>query len=109
MPLGRHNSVMNFEQITLRRAGTSDAPALATLAELDSQRLPNDEFLIGEVAGEPWAALGIASGILVADPYRPTVELAGLLRMHAESMRVAPASAQPHGRWRDAPRPLPCE
>ncbi len=109
MARGRHTSVMNLERITLRRAGTGDARALDTLAELDSQRLPDDEFLIGEVAGEPWAALGIASGILVADPYRPTVELAGLLRMRAESMRGAAGAQQPHGRWRDAPSPLPCE
>ena len=82
---------MNFEGITLRRAGTSDTPALATLAELDSQRLPDDEFLIGEVAGEPWAALGIGSGVLLADPYRPTVQLAELLRLRAGSMRtIAP-------------------
>lgn len=108
MARARHNLVMNFEQITLRRSATSDAPALAALAELDSQRLPDDEFLIGEVAGQPWAALGIASGILVADPYRPTVELAGLLRLRAQSMRAA-AGAQPRGRWRDAPTPVPCE
>jgi hypothetical protein len=108
MPSGRHNSIMNFERITLRRAGTDDAGALATLAELDSQRLPDDEFLIGEVAGEPWAALGIASGILLADPYRPTVELAGLLRIRAESMGSASAT-RTQGRWLDAPRPLPCD
>src|ERR1039458_1044241 len=130
MARGRHTSVMNFERITLRRAGNDDARALATLAELDSQRLPDDEVLIGEVAGgpwaavrpkrrpaenfrvggaagEPWAALGIPSGILVADPYRPTVELAGLLRMRAKSMRGAAAAQQAHGRWRDAPKPLP--
>jgi hypothetical protein len=109
MARARHNSVMNFVQITLRRAGNDDARALATLAELDSQRLPDDEFLIGEVAGEAWAALGIASGILVADPYRPTIELAGLLRMRAESMRGVAGAQRPHGRWHDAPRPLPCE
>jgi hypothetical protein len=109
MARGRHNTVMNLEEITLRRAGNDDARALATLAELDSRRLPDDEFLIGEVAGEAWAALGITSGILVADPYHPTVELAGLLRMRAESMRGAAGAQEPHGRWHDAPRPLACE
>jgi hypothetical protein len=99
---------MNFERITLRRAGVSDARALATLAELDSQRLPDDEFLIGEVAGEAWAALGVTSGILVADPYRPTVELGELLRVRVQSMR---ATSRGHalGRWHEAARPLPCE
>ena len=104
----RHNSFMEFERITLRRARDSDARALATLAELESQRLPDDEFLIGEVSGEPWVALGIGSGILVADPYHPTVELAELMRMRVESMRGG-AGAHPQTRWLEAPRPLPCE
>ena len=108
MPLDRQTWAMDFEHITLRRAGDSDARALATLAELDSQRLPDDDFLIGEVAGEPWAALGIGSGILVADPYRPTVQLAELLRLRAGSMRTL-APLQPRGRWLQAPKSLPCE
>jgi hypothetical protein len=109
MPRCSHTSVVNFERITLRRAGHGDARALATLAELDSQRLPDDQFVIGEVAGEAWAALGIRSGILVADPYRPTVELAELLRVRVQSIHEAAPQAQPHGRRRDAPAPLPCE
>jgi hypothetical protein len=108
MPVDRQNQAMDFERITLRRAGDGDARALATLAELDSQRLPDDEFLIGEVAGEPWAALGIGSGVLVADPYRPTVQLAELLRLRAASMRTI-AELPPRGRWLQAPKALPCE
>lgn len=106
--MDRHTWAMEFEHITLRRAVDGDARALATLAELDSQRLPDDEFLIGEVAGEPWAALGIGSGVLVADPYRPTVQLAELLRLRARSMH---AIAQlPHrSRGLQTPQSLPCE
>src|SRR5450755_905 len=103
----RQTSGMDFEHITLRRAGDSDARALATLAELDSQRLPDDEFLIGEVAGEPWAALGIGSGVLVADPYRPTVELVELLRLRARSMRTI-AQLPPERRWQQTRKSLPC-
>jgi hypothetical protein len=99
---------MEFEQITLRRAVDGDARALATLAELDSQRLPDDEFLIGEVAGRPWAALGIGSGVLLADPYHPTVQLAELLRLRARSMRSI--AQLPHtGRLLHTPESLPCE
>ena len=99
---------MDFEQITLRRAVDGDARALATLAELDSQRLPDDEFLIGEVAGQPWAALGIGSGVLLADPYRPTVQLAELLRLRARSMRSI--AQLPHaGPWLRRAESLPCE
>ena len=56
MPRYRQTHGMDFEQITLRRAVDGDARALATLAELDSRQLPDDEFLIGEVAGQAWAA-----------------------------------------------------
>ena len=98
---------MDFERITLRRAADSDAGVLASLAELDSQRLPDDEFWIGEVAGEAWAALGIMSGILLADPYRPTVQLAELLRLRAESMRAI--TEAPRSRWLRAPKPLPSD
>jgi hypothetical protein len=108
MPVCRQTQGMDLEQITLRRAVDGDARTLATLAELDSQRLPDDEFLIGEVAGQPWAALGIGSGVLLADPYRPTVQLAELLRLRARSMRsIAPL---PHTRrWLQTPESLPCE
>ena len=108
MPRDRQTQGVDFEQITLRRAVDGDARALATLAELDSQRLPDDEFLIGEVAGQPWAALGIGSGVLLADPYRPTVQLAELLRLRAGSMRAL--TQLPHsGRWLRSPESLPCE
>jgi len=82
---------MDFEAITLRRAQGGDGGALARLAELDSTPLPDDEFLVGEVSGVPWAAIGINTGVLVADPYRPTAELAGLLRLRAQ---IAPAPAR---------------
>jgi hypothetical protein len=108
MPIGRQNQAMDFEHVTLRRAGDGDARSLATLAELDSQRLPDDEFLIGEVAGEPWAALGIGSGVLLADPYRPTVQLVELLRLRAGSMRPI-AQLPRRGRWLQAPKSVPCE
>jgi hypothetical protein len=82
---------MDFEEITLRRAHVGDGGALAQLAELDSTPLPDDEFLVGEVSGVPWAAIGINTGVLVADPFRPTAELAGLLRLRAQIAHGSPA------------------
>ncbi len=84
MPGDRQTAAMDFEQITLRRAVDCDRSVLARLAELDSTRLPDDEFLVGEVSGVPWAAIGIHTGVLVADPFRPTTEVAVLLRLRAQ-------------------------
>jgi hypothetical protein len=95
MAWDRHTADMDFQQITLRRAVDCDRRALTRLAQLDSTRLPDDDFLLGEVAGEPWAAIGIQTGVVVADPFRPTADLEELLRMRAESAHAAPA---PH--WR---------
>jgi len=87
MPGGGQTAVMQFDQITLRRAADGDRRALARLADLDSTALPDDEFLLGEVAGVPWAAVGLATGLLVADPFRPTAEVAELLRLRAQALR----------------------
>jgi hypothetical protein len=99
---------MHGDQITLRRSTTSDAATLLTLAVLDSQRLPLDQFLIGEVGGEPLAALGLATGILIANPYRATAEIAELLRVRAGS--ISSTHRPRHGILRRrAARPLPCD
>jgi hypothetical protein len=82
---------MEFAQITLRRAADGDRRTLARLAELDSTALPDDEFLLGEVAGVPWAAVGLTTGLLVADPFRPTTEVAELLHLRAQALRAAAA------------------
>jgi hypothetical protein len=78
-----------LDDLIIRRATTRDRDLLDRLAGLDSTRLPTDDFLIAEVAGEPWAAVGIASGALAADPFRPSAGVAELLRLRAERARDA--------------------
>ena len=73
-----------LDHLVIRRATDRDHGALVRLAGLDSKQLPADDFLIAEVAGEPWAAVGLASGTLVADPFRPSAAVAELLRFRAE-------------------------
>ena len=79
------------DTITIRRARAADRPALDRLAGRDSQHLPSDvpsdEFLIAEVGGELWAAVGMSTGVLVADPFRPSGEVAEFLRVRAERAR----------------------
>jgi hypothetical protein len=66
--------------VTIRPAFPDDAPAVARLAALDSQRAPTGPLLLAEIDGEPWAAIALGTGRLYADPFRPTAALADLLR-----------------------------
>jgi hypothetical protein len=70
-------------EITIKRADDGDGAVLATLAALDSQPMPRGEALIAIVDGEPWAALPVAGGRAVADPFRPSGQLVELLRTAA--------------------------
>jgi hypothetical protein len=79
----------DVETITIRPAGSADARSLERLAERDSARLPDDEFLLAEVGGEPRAAIALASGAVIADPFRRTLELADLLRSRRSLLRRA--------------------
>lgn len=76
-----------FQSITLRPSGPTDMGALDRLAQLDSQRLPVDDFLLAEVGGQPVAALGMDSGTVVADPFRRTAAVTELLRLSAAQRR----------------------
>jgi len=77
-------AISNDDTITIRRAGPQDRTTLDRLAGRDSTDLPDDDFLIAEVAGEVWAAIGLRTDALVADPFRPSGEVAELLRMRVE-------------------------
>lgn len=73
------------EPITLRRATDADRTALARLAALDSARPLTGETLVAEVAGEPIAALALATGATVADPFRRTARALDLLGRRASN------------------------
>jgi hypothetical protein len=49
-------------------------------------------MLIAEVDGEPVAAIHVASGTTIADPFRETIAVAELLRLRAKRLRD-PAAA----------------
>ena len=83
------------DSITIRQARSADGEALDRLAGLDSKALPSDDFLIAEVAGDPWAAVGVRSGVVVADPFRPSGGLAELLCLRAKRVRQSRTTAGP--------------
>jgi hypothetical protein len=75
---------MSDDTITIRHAASSDRQALERLAGRDSSVLEDEDFVIAEVGDEAWAAIGLASGTLVADPFRPSGGVVELLRMRVE-------------------------
>jgi hypothetical protein len=86
------------QPVTLHLASATDGAALDRLAQLDSRPLPPGPHLLGERDGRIVAAISLATGELVADPFRRTAELCELLRCHAGGMRIGPerSPATPH-------------
>jgi hypothetical protein len=93
--------------IAIRRAGAYDRPTLDRLAALDGAPCPWGEVLIVEVGGEPQAAIEIASGAAVADPFRPTAQLLELLAIRAGQLRRGAVSWRGSRIRAQAPRSLP--
>jgi len=77
------------ETITVRPASADDASALIRLAALDSAPLPPAPLVVAEVDGELRAALSLANGRSIADPFHLSLALVDLLRLHAAAMAPA--------------------
>ena len=75
--------------VVIRWAAEADRAALADLAALDSARPLTGEALMAVVDGEPWAAVSVEDGRVVADPFRPSALAADLLRVRAGHLRAA--------------------
>jgi hypothetical protein len=73
------------EDVTIRRGGPADEAALVRLAALDEARPLTGEVLVAEVDGELWAALELAEGRTIADPFRPTLAVRELLALRRGS------------------------
>jgi hypothetical protein len=83
------------EPVSIRRAAPADLPVLQRLASLDSAPVPAGDVLIASAGGEDRAAIAVATGAVVADPFRPTSDLVALLTLRAGSLR-GPAARR---RW----------
>jgi hypothetical protein len=80
---GPHHELMTEQPLTLRVARPDDAPAVRRLAQLDSSRPPTGPVLLAVVGADPVAALGVETGSVVADPFRPTAGVVAMLRQAA--------------------------
>ncbi len=81
------------EGVTLRYAFPDDDAQVARLAALDSATVPAGPLLLAEVGGQLWAALSLADGGAIADPFHPTLALVALLRERAAQLTT------PRYRW----------
>ena len=81
------------DSITIRRATADDAPALARLAALDSHPQLRGDVLVAEAGGDIWAAAEIDGAWVLADPFRPSGELALMVAQRAGDIRAAAARA----------------
>lgn len=86
------------QPVTMRVAGPADRDAITRLASLDSQRVPEGELLVGEVAGQLRAAVPVHGGPAIADPFTLTGDVVALLRERAGQMATG---------HRGAKRPVP--
>lgn len=90
-----HRRAVWQRPVTLRLAAGRDDAALERLAQLDSRPLHPGPHLVAERDGRIEAASSLATGEMVADPFRRTAELCELLRCHAGGTRVQPERLAP--------------
>jgi hypothetical protein len=69
--------------LVLRPATSVDSADLERLAALDSARPLEGDVLLAYAGGEVRAALSLADGRVVADPFWPSADLVQLLRAAA--------------------------
>lgn len=80
--------------IVIRPATSADERMLVDLATLDSRPALTGPALVAEVDGVARAALDLADGHTVADPFAPTADLVDLLRLRAR--RIAALQSPAH-------------
>jgi hypothetical protein len=78
----------NSPAVTIRWAEPADAPALVILAELDEAPVPAAPLLLAFVDDELWVAMSGDTGETICDPFRPTLEVAVLVRERWRQLSV---------------------
>lgn len=77
------------QPLTLRPARSDDARTLTELAQLDSAEPLHGDVLLAETETGPLAAIELATGRAIADPFRRTADSVGLLRSFARVAGIA--------------------
>jgi hypothetical protein len=91
-------SLPSMDALVIRPAYPDDEAALARVARLDSQRpLRRGSVLLAEQDGRILAALSVADGRAIADPFAPTADLVALLRLRAAADSAATSRSASQG------------
>ena len=85
-------------EITIRAARAEDMGEIARVAGRDTHELPEGALLVAKVGSDVRAAISLADGTIIADPFHRTAELVAMLKIRAAA--VAP---RPPGPDRPAP------
>ena len=94
----------NREPILIRAAGGWDRATLLRLAALDSAAVPAGATLVAEVSGDVCTAIEVATGRVIADPFRRTDEIVALLNVRAAQVTLASVTSAEDARGRhDSP------
>jgi hypothetical protein len=91
--------------LTIRHAHSADAGALEALAALDSTLPLTGEVLLAELDGGIVAAISLADGRAVADPFVPSADTVAVLRFRARQELRARAGRRVRRRRSGALRP----
>jgi hypothetical protein len=89
--------------LTFRAATAADARTLADLAALDSAAPLTGDVLLAEADGTAVAALSLADGRVVADPFARTAAVVEVLRVRARDLRTGRRGDAVRGLLRLAP------
>jgi hypothetical protein len=104
-PQKSHNCELSTRPhgVSVRRAIAGDAAGIARVAALDSARVPAGPVLLAEVDEIVVAAVSLADGHVVADPFQRTTDIVELLRLRAAQLDgrgPLPAAARRRRRFR---------
>ena len=83
------------ETLIVRGATADDAPALRRLAQLDTARVPRGRLLLASDGSELVAAVRVADGTAIANPFRHTAATVELLRNRASQLRRVETQGSP--------------
>jgi hypothetical protein len=72
--------------VSIRRSTGADGEALARLAQLDGAAPPRGDYLLAEEDGTLRAAVSLAGGRPVADPFHRTADLLAMLELRLASL-----------------------
>jgi hypothetical protein len=79
--------VADTSDVELRLCRVADDPQLERLAELSERAMPHGRLVIAATGGQIVAALPLAGGEALRDPFRRTAHLMPLLELRASQLR----------------------